>query len=291
MGEATEIAKLRLFLALVASARTVDQLEPLPNIDFNILPGNSLIGLLRVEAHEYDSKQDDLFRKTYRQVLDEKNRLVDIYRHDTVSWASDMDLSALKTNIETHKSEAQTTLDEILLDQWDRAGIRFEEATWDATKAKEGKPKKRKLNLADIQAQHAFHWGFEFDEILHQRGGFDAIITNPPWEVFQTDEKEFFQEFDTSIQKNKLRREDLKKQFSKFITIPSGRMPWRDRRIAQVLEELQGGDAIVVAELSRRNCSVTLHSNGWNRRQGGERSANTCGPDDLREIVPRGSLA
>jgi hypothetical protein len=45
MEEATEIAKLRLFLALVASAQTVDQLEPLPNIDFNIVAGNSLVGL------------------------------------------------------------------------------------------------------------------------------------------------------------------------------------------------------------------------------------------------------
>ncbi len=43
---ATEIAKLRLFLALVASVQTVEQLEPLPNIDFNILPGNSLIGVV-----------------------------------------------------------------------------------------------------------------------------------------------------------------------------------------------------------------------------------------------------
>ena len=49
MKEAVEIAKLRLFLKLVA---TVDAdyrkpnlgLEPLPDIDFNIRAGNSLIG-------------------------------------------------------------------------------------------------------------------------------------------------------------------------------------------------------------------------------------------------------
>ncbi|MEH1929119.1 MAG: DNA methyltransferase [Nostoc sp.] len=45
MEEATEIAKLRLFLALVSSAHDVEELEPLPNIDFNIMAGNSLIGL------------------------------------------------------------------------------------------------------------------------------------------------------------------------------------------------------------------------------------------------------
>ena len=57
MEEATEIARLRLFLALVASAQTEDQLEPLPNIDFNILAGNSLIGLLRVDAAKFDAGQ------------------------------------------------------------------------------------------------------------------------------------------------------------------------------------------------------------------------------------------
>ena len=46
MDEATEIAKLRLFLALVGAVQSVAQLEPLPNIDFNIMTGNSLIGLL-----------------------------------------------------------------------------------------------------------------------------------------------------------------------------------------------------------------------------------------------------
>ena len=51
MDEATEIAKLRLFLALVSSAQKLDDLEPLPNIDFNIMAGNSLIGLLSVDEH------------------------------------------------------------------------------------------------------------------------------------------------------------------------------------------------------------------------------------------------
>ncbi|MCW5970972.1 MAG: hypothetical protein KIT57_20915 [Blastocatellales bacterium] len=82
MEEATEIAKLRLFLALVASAESgkVDQLEPLPNIDFNILTGNSLIGLMRVDDDEFNRRQNNLFIKPYRQLLEEKNRLIGNYR-------------------------------------------------------------------------------------------------------------------------------------------------------------------------------------------------------------------
>jgi hypothetical protein len=72
MEEATEIAKLRLFLALVSSVNTVEQLEPLPNIDFNILPGNSLVGLLHVD----ETQVAGLFQTPYRQLVNEKNTLI-----------------------------------------------------------------------------------------------------------------------------------------------------------------------------------------------------------------------
>ncbi len=154
MEEATEIAKLRLFLALVASAANVEQLEPLPNIDFNILAGNSLIGLMHVSEKEFDSRfgQGHLFTGSYyRQALEEKNRLIDNYRHSS-SYADD--LRALRNNINQKKREAMATLNDILLEGFNRLGIKFEEATWDAAKNKEGKSMKRALKIIDIEAQH-----------------------------------------------------------------------------------------------------------------------------------------
>src|SRR5207302_4452261 len=44
MEEATEICKLRLFLKLVAQVDASDKIEPLPDIDFNIRTGNTLVG-------------------------------------------------------------------------------------------------------------------------------------------------------------------------------------------------------------------------------------------------------
>ena len=44
MEEAIEICKLRLFLKMVAQIEDVDQIEPLPDIDFNIQAGNTLVG-------------------------------------------------------------------------------------------------------------------------------------------------------------------------------------------------------------------------------------------------------
>ena len=44
MEEAIEICKLRLFLKMVAQIEDVGQIEPLPDIDFNIQAGNTLVG-------------------------------------------------------------------------------------------------------------------------------------------------------------------------------------------------------------------------------------------------------
>ena len=44
MEEAIEICKLRLFLKMVAQIEEVDRIEPLPDIDFNIQAGNTLVG-------------------------------------------------------------------------------------------------------------------------------------------------------------------------------------------------------------------------------------------------------
>src|SRR5205085_4512519 len=103
MEEATGGARLRLLLALVASARRAEQLEPLPRVDSNILAGNSLIGLL-------------------------------------------------------HAREAATTPDEILLNQFRKSGIRFEQAAWDVEKNKEVKAVRRELTIEDVRALRPFHW-------------------------------------------------------------------------------------------------------------------------------------
>jgi len=250
MEEATEIARLRLFLALVAAAETVDQLEPLPNIDFNILPGNSLIGLMRVEEAEFETRhaaqhpekdaklkqeklfrndpkqfQRNMFRRTYHQVLEEKNRLIDLYRH-AASYAED--LAALRDNIEHTKRDALDTLDDILLDEFKNLGGKFERSTWDTAKNEEGKPAKRPLTPADIDALQPFHWGFEFDEIVNKRGGFDAIITNPPWEVFKPYAKEFFQKHSELVTKLFMTIKDFEKEQAKLLKSEDIRAAWLD---------------------------------------------------------------
>ncbi|MEG3867547.1 Eco57I restriction-modification methylase domain-containing protein [Microcoleus sp. Z1_B2] len=219
MPEAVEIAKLRLFLALVSAAQNVNDLEPLPNIDFNIMAGNSLIGLLRVDDAEYEGSgtQLNFFHKTYRQVLEEKNRLISIYRHATTY---SQNLQSLRDEIAEKKAPAIENINKILLEDFKQLKIKFEQAQIS------GKPIKRTLTLADIEALKPFHWGYEFDEILHQRGGFDAIITNPPWEIFKPNAREFFVQHNELAKKSKMDIKTFEKEQNKILQNPEIAETW-----------------------------------------------------------------
>lgn len=214
MEEATEIAKLRLFLALVSSAHDVEELEPLPNIDFNIMAGNSLIGLIRVDETAFDavgnSLQGNLLQSlaadNYKKILEEKNKSVDLYKKHAflpkalpdTDTPQDTRLIHIRKNIEQLNKKSQEKLNLLLLDEFSkRLGIKYEEVQLT------GKSQKRVLKVEDIAALKPFHWGYHFDKVL-ERGGFDAIITNPPWEAFKPDAKEFFAQHNDLVTKKKM---------------------------------------------------------------------------------------
>jgi hypothetical protein len=253
MEEATEIAKLRLFLALVASANTVDQLEPLPNIDFNIMSGNSLIGLMRVDENMFNTHHQpktpgkvagkitqsaNLFRsetvvqgsmfaenhaKSYHQLINEKEAAINAYKNAHELGITD--LQKLRDSIQESEKQATKILNELLEEEFTTLGIKYEETSYDKVE-KETKSIKRKIKQSDIISLEPFHWGYEFSEIFRNKNGFDAIITNPPWEVFQTNEKEFFQQYDKEIKKKKLRIEDWQKDKEQFLKDDDIREAW-----------------------------------------------------------------
>ena len=68
----------------------------------------------------------------------------------------------------------------------------------------------------------------ELHDQCQTEDGFDAIIANPPWEVFQTDEKEFFQQYDDLIKKKKIDIKAWIKQRDKFLKDTEIAQKWLD---------------------------------------------------------------
>jgi hypothetical protein len=214
MQEATEIAKLRLFLALVSSAMTVDDLEPLPNIDFNIMSGNSLIGLIRIDKQGFEAigkpkaVQGSLLQLdetgAYQKILEEKEKNIEMYKAhsfragDREEGTKDDTLLILRDQIEKLNRESEKKLNQLLLEEFSHAGIKYEQAQLS------GKAKKRPLTQHDIEDLKPFHWGYHFSRIINERGGFDAIIANPPWEAFKPNAKEFFAEYSDLVTKKNM---------------------------------------------------------------------------------------
>ncbi|MDZ8137029.1 MAG: DNA methyltransferase [Nostoc sp. DedQUE04] len=240
MEEATEIAKLRLFLALVSSAHDVEELEPLPNIDFNIMAGNSLIGLIKVDDTAFDTvgntKQGNLLQRltadNYKAILEEKNKSIELYKKHAfipgdeklpggeLGTHQDTRLLNLRKSIDNLNKESQKKLNLLLLDEFSqKLGIKYEEVQL------AGKSKKRVLKIEDIAALKPFHWGYHFNKVL-ERGGFDAIITNPPWEIFKPQAKEFFAQHNELVTKNKMDIKDFEKEQNKLLQNPIIASTW-----------------------------------------------------------------
>ncbi|MDD3388394.1 MAG: SAM-dependent methyltransferase, partial [Prevotella sp.] len=100
MVEATEIAKLRLFLKMVAVVE-VDKrdrnlgLDPLPDIDFNIRCGNTLVGYATQKELERDLVQGDMFaitefKEKVNDEMDKVARTYDIFKDVQLKQTEDM---------------------------------------------------------------------------------------------------------------------------------------------------------------------------------------------------------
>lgn len=175
MEEAVEICKLRLFLKLVAQVDKVKQLEPLPDIDFNIQVGNTLVGFVTVneirKAAEFSAGGQG--KLPFTDTLDEVQRIEEdagivelaFKRFHEMQTEQGMDAQNFKTAKEALREKLKKLSDQ--LDEY-------------LAKDYVVNLKKKKV-FEDWRSSHQpFHWFVEFYGIM-SRGGFDVVIGNPPY--------------------------------------------------------------------------------------------------------------
>ena len=173
MEEAAEICKLRLFLKLVAQLERYDQIEPLPDIDFNVRSGNTLVGFTSMDAVR--QTMTVMPNGQHRQVFPEDQATLDrINEGAEIASAAFNQFRWQQTMLggEVTSADKQALRDRLrrLDDELDRLLV-----------AEYGVNLKRAAAFDAWRASHQpFHWFVEFYGIM-SKGGFDVVIGNPPY--------------------------------------------------------------------------------------------------------------
>ena len=176
MEEAVEICKLRLFLKLVAQVETVDQIEPLPDIDFNIRAGNTLVGFaLSLNKSSKSQERHARFRQgPDRARIEEDAELVDRafqqFRAQQTTHGGRVTAKD-KQQLLTRLTKLDHELDRYLAGEYGvrDTGVPPVNHGQDAHATPES-PEFRAWKIS----HQPFHWFVEFYGIMHA-GGFDVI--------------------------------------------------------------------------------------------------------------------
>jgi len=159
---AIEICKLRLWLSLV-SEFTKETIEPLPNIDYNVMCGNSLIGYIKPPKEEQSRLNDD---KKMSEILKEVHQL----KREFSQEEDPKKVKILKKKIDDFIEKENKKLDNSL----------FAELSH----------KKIKISSQDFDKLNPFHWILNFYEKISS-GGFNVIVGNPPYVKSDTNDSLF----------------------------------------------------------------------------------------------------
>lgn len=195
MAEATEIAKLRLFLKMVAVVevdRRADNLglDPLPDIDFNIRCGNTLVGY----ANEAELKRDlndgqgslavgqanQMLKGCIYSELEKVAATYEIFR--SVQLTQDEDMSAFKQAKQNLKQRLAELNDKLNRRLYLGQNSMYVNDDIDYTLTQD--------YSKWLKNYQPFHWLAEFYHIINSYSGFDVIIGNPPYVGYTRKNKE-----------------------------------------------------------------------------------------------------
>ena len=183
---AVEICKLRLWLWLISSSKEL-KVEPLPNIEYNFLVGNSLIGWanenleqnvliqpdnmvlaildalkLRFESKTIDKIKEKIEKTDMKSYAEAMALLKDLY-----SYSTEDEAEKLKNIIESIRKPIYEKINGVFYTYIKSKGVNF--------------------SFDEYKDHKPFHWNFDFNQILN-KGGFDVCLGNPPY-IFARNKK------------------------------------------------------------------------------------------------------
>ena len=184
MDEAVEICKLRLFLKMVAQIEEVGQIEPLPDIDFNVQAGNTLVGYATYDEVKkaVESRFDfDDTMKRIQEKAEDVELLFTLFRQQQTELGgvvTPADKQALQDKLKALEDE----LNGYLAGEYSVKPPPYTQHNLSGQESREDSPYQTWLS-----SHKPFHWFIAFYGILKD-GGFDVIIGNPPYlELRQVD--------------------------------------------------------------------------------------------------------
>jgi hypothetical protein len=183
---AVEIAKLRLWLSLIVDEQDIKKIKPLPNLDYKIMQGNSLIELLspdlvRKGTDREKNKLIDQLSELKNQYFEATSRKIKLKLRDQIN-----ELIIFIANYDKAKElEHSKNLLANLKAQKSLFSLGPENLTLGEVESKEVKKLKKKVKelekIKDTSPEDHFEWHLNFNEVFEENSGFDVVIANPPY--------------------------------------------------------------------------------------------------------------
>lgn len=191
--EAIEIAKLRMWLSMVVDIPTIDDVEPLPNLDYKLMAGNSLISTIAGEHLIPDPTKTQQGMLNVTPVQAAIQPLLDLQHQYFESHTDDRK----KLSKQIREAEAKV-FQAAIIDRrqyWQSEQRKLEQDIRRMGKASKAQSQKlqavisklRELDSVEIDVARGlrsldfFQWHLHFNDVFQQKGGFDIVLGNPPY--------------------------------------------------------------------------------------------------------------
>jgi len=235
---AVEIAKLRFFISLLVD-EDIDKdkpnwgIEPLPNLDFKIMQGNSLIS--EFLGVNFEIKKESSTGQAGFDFQDERSRLIKQFESKKIEYQNESDKS--------RKGKLLQEIDDVIIEMFELIVKQQKESYFSSIESikrkysilpnREEREEIIRKETEKINARYSFDlksaekqlrdytgkmktrpffpWQLYFAEVFTEKKGFDIIITNPPY-LGQKGNKEKFQE----IAKTKFGKEFHQRRMDMF---------------------------------------------------------------------------